>query len=161
VAANNFWDCWLRFLEHSHQDDATGYVHAAAYHDATALLSDDSDAEDAQGDQSHADAAKGEDDEHVLEEPAGFFDELHSRIAPSRSLKKHLFTPEVLERCVCVCVRVCVCVCVCVHIRCVHVGTRQCVYVCIHQGVYIGTSQCVYVCIRQERVRSHTGWHSV
>ncbi len=68
-----------------------------SYGDEAAILSDDSDAGKAAADQSST-GAKEEEEEEPLEESAGFFDDLHSRIAPSRSLKRHLFLPDVLER---------------------------------------------------------------
>lgn len=98
MTANTFWDCWLRFLEHSQLDDSTVHKGASAHEEeAASECSDASDSSDLLANQSELDGKEGEGDS-LFEESPSFFDELHARIAPSRSLKKQFFTEETLER---------------------------------------------------------------
>jgi hypothetical protein len=83
----------MKFLEHSQKEDplstSEGQVHDKDAAD-TALA--DADVEE------HNMNAPPGDDNAIIEEPPSFFDELHARLAPSRSLKKHFLEDEVMER---------------------------------------------------------------
>jgi hypothetical protein len=89
----------MRFLEHSQQEGSQFVLDGSAGDQAAAALTKgSSDSEENQNGSNSGD--KASDDKAIHEEPASFFDELHARIAPSRSLKRRFFHEDTLAWCV-------------------------------------------------------------
>jgi hypothetical protein len=83
----------MKFLENSQKEDTSLLLQ-----DKDALdVANTSDLADASGEEQNM-HAKADDQNAAMEDPPTFFDELHARLAPSRSLKRHFLEDEVIER---------------------------------------------------------------
>jgi hypothetical protein len=89
----------MKFLEHSQKEEQPLLHSQGLLHDRGATeIANSSALVDASAEGDNSMNVKSDSKNEGIEDPPSFFDELHARLAPSRSLKRHFLEEEVIDR---------------------------------------------------------------